>query len=174
MFARRSTTFAASWTATAVSWFHWDLRDSMIEADIEIILERTKERYPGVRPRVISDNGPQFIAKDFKEFIRLSGMTHVRTSPYYLQSTAKSNVGTNLSKGSAFGPGRRCRSGMHFVWWRVTYSITTTCVRTAPSATSRQRTCSPGISRRFRPSGIGSWTRRRNSERSAASGRRDG
>src|SRR5215470_1117778 len=30
----------------------------MTEADIEIILERAKERYPGVRPRVISDNGP--------------------------------------------------------------------------------------------------------------------
>jgi hypothetical protein len=41
---------------------HWDLRESMTEADIEIILERAKERYPGVRPRVISDNGPQFIA----------------------------------------------------------------------------------------------------------------
>jgi len=27
-------------------------------------------------------HGPQFIAKDFKEFIRVSGMTHVRTSPY--------------------------------------------------------------------------------------------
>jgi len=43
-------------------------------------LERAKERYPGVKPRVISDNGPQFIAKDFKEFIRSSGMTHARTS----------------------------------------------------------------------------------------------
>jgi Integrase core domain len=32
---------------------HWDLRESMTEADIEIILERAKERYPGVRPRVI-------------------------------------------------------------------------------------------------------------------------
>ena len=56
---------------------HWDLRESMTETDIEIILERAKERFPGVKPRVISDNGPQFIAKDFKEFIRLSGMTHV-------------------------------------------------------------------------------------------------
>ena len=35
------------------------------------------------------DNGPQFIAKDFKEFIRVSGMTHVRTSPYYPQSNGK-------------------------------------------------------------------------------------
>jgi len=68
---------------------HWDLREQMTEADIEIILERAKERFPGLKPRVISDNGPQFIAKDFKEFIRISGMTHVRTSPYYPQSNGK-------------------------------------------------------------------------------------
>ena len=61
----------------------------MTEADIEITLERAKERYPGVKPRVISDNGPQFIARDFKEFIRISGMTHVRTLPYYPQSNGK-------------------------------------------------------------------------------------
>ena len=54
----------------------------MTEADIEIIMERAKEKYPEARPRIISDNGPQFIAKDFKEFIRLCGMTHVRTSPF--------------------------------------------------------------------------------------------
>ena len=35
------------------------------------------EKYPEARPRIISDNGPQFIAKDFKEFIRISGRTHV-------------------------------------------------------------------------------------------------
>jgi transposase InsO family protein len=58
----------------------------MTEGDIEIILERAKERYPGVKPRVISDNGHLFIAKDFKEFIRISGMAHVRTTPYYPQS----------------------------------------------------------------------------------------
>ena len=38
---------------------------------------------------MISDNGPQFIARDFKEFIRLAGITHVRTSPYYPQSNGK-------------------------------------------------------------------------------------
>ena len=36
-----------------------------------------------------SDNGPQFIAKDFKEFPRISGMTRVRTSPFYSQSNGK-------------------------------------------------------------------------------------
>jgi putative transposase len=68
---------------------HWDLRESMREADIEIILERAKEKYPEARPRIISDNGPQFIARDFKEFIRVSGMTHVRISPSYPQSNGK-------------------------------------------------------------------------------------
>jgi transposase InsO family protein len=61
----------------------------MREADIEVILERAKEKYPEAKPRIISDNGPQFIARDFKEFIRISGMTHVRTSPYYPQSNGK-------------------------------------------------------------------------------------
>lgn len=68
---------------------HWELRESMTEGDIEIILQRAKEGYPDAKPRIISDNGPQFIAKDFKEFIRISGMTHVRTAPYYPQSNGK-------------------------------------------------------------------------------------
>jgi transposase InsO family protein len=54
---------------------HWDLRESMRETDVEVILERAKEKYPEAKPRIISDNGPQFIARDFKEFIRISGMT---------------------------------------------------------------------------------------------------
>jgi transposase InsO family protein len=68
---------------------HWEIRRSMTEADVEVILQRARERFPGQSPRIISDNGPQFIAKDFKAFIRLCGMTHVRTSPYYPQSNGK-------------------------------------------------------------------------------------
>jgi len=68
---------------------HWELRESMKEADVEVVLQRAREAFPGVKPRLVSDNGPQFVAKDFKEFIRLSGMTHVRTSPYYPQSNGK-------------------------------------------------------------------------------------
>jgi putative transposase len=68
---------------------HWEIRERMQEPDIEIILQRARERVPAARPRIISDNGPQFIAKDFKAFIRLMGMTHVRTSPFYPQSNGK-------------------------------------------------------------------------------------
>jgi transposase InsO family protein len=58
----------------------WALRETMTEPEVEILLQRVRERFPGAGPRIISDKGPQFIAKDFKEFIRISGMTHVRTS----------------------------------------------------------------------------------------------
>ena len=68
---------------------HWEIRESMTEQDVEVILQRAREQYPEARPRVISDNGPQFVAKGFKEFIRWCGMTHVRTSPYYPQSNGK-------------------------------------------------------------------------------------
>src|SRR5712672_435783 len=84
---------------------HWDLRESMSEADIEIILERAKKRYPEAKPRIISDNGPQFIAKDFKEFIRISGMTHVRTSPYYPQSNGKMERWNGSIKSECIRPG---------------------------------------------------------------------
>jgi len=68
---------------------HWEIHESMTEGQIEIILQKARELFPEARPRIISDNGPQFIAKDFKQFIRLCGMTHVRTSPYYPQSNGK-------------------------------------------------------------------------------------
>jgi transposase InsO family protein len=68
---------------------HWEIRETMRERDVEVILQRALEKYPGVKPRLISDRGAQFIARDLREFIRISGMTHVRTSPYYPQSNGK-------------------------------------------------------------------------------------
>ena len=77
----------------------------MREADVEIILEAAKEKYPDTKQRLISDNGPQFIAKDFKEFIRISGMTHVRTSPYYPQSNGKLERWHKSLKSECIRPG---------------------------------------------------------------------
>jgi transposase InsO family protein len=68
---------------------HHELRESMTELDVEIVCQAALEKHPGVSPRIISDNGPQFLAGDFKAFVRQSGMTHVKTSPYYPQSNGK-------------------------------------------------------------------------------------
>jgi putative transposase len=84
---------------------HWEIRRSMTEQDELVVLQRAKEKFPNETPRIISDNGSQFLAKDFKEFIRLCGMTHVRTSPYYPQSNGKLERFHGSIKGECLRPG---------------------------------------------------------------------
>jgi putative transposase len=83
---------------------HFEIREQMLESDIEIIIQRAREKYPNFKPRIISDNGPQFISKDFKEFIRICGMTHVRTSPYYPQSNGKIEAWNKTVKNTTIRP----------------------------------------------------------------------
>lgn len=83
----------------------WDIRESMTELDVEIILQAAREKFPQATPRIISDNGPQFIARDFKEFIRVAGMTHVRISPGYPQSNGKIERWNKSLKTEAIRPG---------------------------------------------------------------------
>ena len=68
---------------------HWEIRKSITEADVEVVLQRVCEKYPEEKSQIISDNGPQFIARDFKKYIRIMWMTHMRASPYYPQSNGK-------------------------------------------------------------------------------------
>ena len=77
----------------------------MTEAEIEIVLQRAREKNPEAKPGIISDNGPQFLARDFKEFIRIAGMTHVRTSPYYPQSNGKLERWHKSLKSECIRPG---------------------------------------------------------------------
>jgi len=77
----------------------------MTEAEVEIVVQRAREQFPQASPRIISDNGPQFIARDFKEFIRLCVMTHVWTSPFYPQSNGKIERWHQSLKGECIHPG---------------------------------------------------------------------
>jgi hypothetical protein len=142
----------------------------MTEADIEIILERAKERYPGVKPRIISDNGPQFIAKDFKEFIRISGMD-ARPNFTLLPSIERQNRAfAQITQGGVHSPrdtavARRCAAsgrGLRRALQQRSFEQRHRVHHTEGHA--RRDT-----SRRFRPSGIGSWRRRGDSGRIAAS-----
>lgn len=68
---------------------HHELRRSMQQFDVQLTLQRALEKYPGTKPRIISDNGPQFISKDFAEYLKLLGLQHIRTSVAYPQSNGK-------------------------------------------------------------------------------------
>ena len=35
---------------------HWDIRESMTEAGVEIIVQRAREAVPDARPRIVSDS----------------------------------------------------------------------------------------------------------------------
>jgi transposase InsO family protein len=107
----------------------------MRETDIEVILQRAKEKYPEAKPRIISDNGPQFIARDFKEFIRISGMTHVRTSPSYPQSNGKLERWHKSLKSECIRPGRRCCRKMQNSRFNRMWTDTTISGCTAQSVT---------------------------------------
>jgi transposase InsO family protein len=67
----------------------WDLREKMEDSDVGIVQQNALERFPEASGRFITDNGSQFIGKEFKEFIAQHGFSHVKTSPYYPQSNGK-------------------------------------------------------------------------------------
>jgi transposase InsO family protein len=68
---------------------HHELRLNMQEWDVEMTLQKAIEQYPLVKPRLISDNGSQFISKDFTDYLRYTGLQHVRTSIAHPQSNGK-------------------------------------------------------------------------------------
>lgn len=68
---------------------HHELRMNMQEYDVEITVQRALEKYPCAKARLITDNGSQFISKDFAEYLKQAGLQHIRTSIAYPQSNGK-------------------------------------------------------------------------------------
>lgn len=68
---------------------HHDLRAAMEEKDVELVVQKALDKFAAQRPRIISDRGSQFVAKDFKQFIRYAGLVHTFTSVGYPQSNGK-------------------------------------------------------------------------------------
>jgi transposase InsO family protein len=67
----------------------WGLYQSMEGLWAEIELAKAKELYPRAKPRIITDNGGQFISKEFKELTELLEIEHTLTSPGHPQSKGK-------------------------------------------------------------------------------------
>lgn len=68
---------------------HHELRQSMTEFDVQLTMQRALENFPGYKPEIVSDNGSQFISKDFAHFLHSAGLQHIRTSIAYPQSNGK-------------------------------------------------------------------------------------
>lgn len=68
---------------------HHELRSNMTETDVEIVIQRAIELHPDATANLITDNGTQYVSKDFKSFIKDSGLNHIKTSVAYPQSNGK-------------------------------------------------------------------------------------
>jgi len=69
---------------------NWRLCENMAGINAEILVAQTKERFPeAINPRIISDNGSQFISKDFVELLTLLEFGHTLTSANHPQSNGK-------------------------------------------------------------------------------------
>jgi transposase InsO family protein len=49
---------------------HWELALSMQASEVADIIATALEKVPGKRPRIVRDNGSQFVSKDWREVIR--------------------------------------------------------------------------------------------------------
>jgi transposase InsO family protein len=67
----------------------WGVYPTMEGLWAEVELSKAKELYSIAKPRIITDNGSQFISKDFRELTTLLEIEHTYTSPGHPQSNGK-------------------------------------------------------------------------------------
>jgi putative transposase len=68
---------------------HHELRTSMDTTDVSITIQKALDKFPGVKPRLISDNGSQYTSKEFERFMANAELMHIKTSIAYPQSNGK-------------------------------------------------------------------------------------
>lgn len=64
---------------------HWDLLSTMTAADVTLVIQEAVER-TGAQPQIVTDNGTQFTAADFKHLVRQFELEHVRIRTYHPES----------------------------------------------------------------------------------------
>src|SRR5690606_4335509 len=64
---------------------HWELLTSMHARDVELVIQEAIER-TGARPKIVTDNGSQFTATEFKALVRRFQLEHLRIRTYRPES----------------------------------------------------------------------------------------
>jgi putative transposase len=64
---------------------HWELLTRMTAADVRLVIQEALER-TGATPDVVSDNGSQFTAAEFKDLVRRFAFAHIRIRTYHPES----------------------------------------------------------------------------------------
>jgi transposase InsO family protein len=64
---------------------HWELLRSMTAAEVRLVIQQALEQ-TGARPQIVTDNGTQFTAADFKHLVREFELEHIRIRTYHPES----------------------------------------------------------------------------------------
>ena len=64
---------------------HWELLTSMRAADVRRVIQQALEK-TGAKPQIVSDNGSQFTAAEFKQLVRMFELEHIRIRTYHPES----------------------------------------------------------------------------------------
>jgi len=70
----------------------WNLCSQMETLDVDLVIRRAHEKWVAgteLRPRIISDNGPQYLSRELRQTLKDFNMEHTRTSVAHPQSNGK-------------------------------------------------------------------------------------
>jgi len=65
---------------------HWELLTTMTAADVRLVVQHALEITPNAKPQIVTDNGTQFTAADFKALVRRFEIEHIRIRTYHPES----------------------------------------------------------------------------------------
>jgi len=68
----------------------WDLMTDMLHSTVEDFVQRARQKYPHGHPKLIHDNGSQFISRDFKILVSNLGIQQIFTRRNHPQTNGKS------------------------------------------------------------------------------------
>ena len=83
----------------------------------------------GLSSRVVTDNGPHFIAEDFQEFLKINGIKHTLCPPYHPASNGQSEIGVQTFK-------RMFKKFKRDLWLRDKVSAVLFAYRNTPHSTT--------------------------------------
>ena len=64
---------------------HWELLTTMTATDVRLVIQQALET-TGAQPRLVTDNGAQFTAAEFKDLVRRFALEHIRIRTYHPES----------------------------------------------------------------------------------------
>lgn len=84
----------------------WELMTDMLGGSVENFVQRVKEKYPHAKPRLINDNGSQFISHDFKRLLQKLEIQQIFTRRNHPQTNGKIERMNGTVKQEALRPGQ--------------------------------------------------------------------